>query len=120
MLAGGTGDQNIGQAGTLAANLATLMEAVAALRQAQALVAQAAAARSAAEQLHAALTAARARVTHPSPTPEVGGREGYFLFDPGLIRRPDGLSGRGHAGVHGRRRVDRGDRGLVADRPPVW
>jgi hypothetical protein len=44
VLAGGTGDQTIGQAGALAANLVTLMDEVAALWQAQALTAQAAAA----------------------------------------------------------------------------
>jgi hypothetical protein len=52
-------------------------------------------------------------------SPSIGGREGWYLCDPGLIRRPDGLSGRGHAGEHGRRRVDRRDRGPLADRPPA-
>ena len=49
----------MGQAGALAANLVALIDAVAGLRQAQAHAAQAAAARTAAEQLHTALTAAR-------------------------------------------------------------
>jgi ElaB/YqjD/DUF883 family membrane-anchored ribosome-binding protein len=58
----------MGQVGALAANLVALIDAVAGLRQAQAHAAQAAAARTAAEQLHAALTAARAHVTHPGQT----------------------------------------------------
>ena len=68
-MTGGTTGDGMGQAGALAANLVALIDAVAGLRQAQAHAAQAAAARTAAEQLHAALTAARARVTHPGQTP---------------------------------------------------
>jgi len=67
-MTGGTTGDGMGQAGALAANLVALIDAVAGLRQAQAHAAQAAAARTAAEQLHAALTAARAHVTHPGQT----------------------------------------------------
>jgi len=68
-MTGGTTGDGMGQAGALAANLVALIDAVAGLRQAQAHAAQAAAARTAAEQLHAALTAARVRVTQPGQTP---------------------------------------------------
>ncbi len=56
--AGATGD-GISQAGALAASFAALIDAVAGLRQARALAVQAATARSAAEQLHAALLGTR-------------------------------------------------------------
>jgi len=65
-MAGGTASTGIGQAGGLAANLVALIDAVAGLRQAQAHAAQAAAARTAAEQLHSALTSGRVRVTRPA------------------------------------------------------
>jgi len=68
-MTGGTTADGMGQAGALAGNLVVLIDAVAGLRQAQARAAQAAAARAAAEQLHAALTAARIRVTRPGQTP---------------------------------------------------
>ena len=68
-MTGGTTGDGMGQAGALAGNLVALIDAVAGLRQAQAHAAQAAAARAAAEQLHAALTAARIRVTRPGQTP---------------------------------------------------
>jgi hypothetical protein len=68
-MTGGTTGDGMGQAGALAADLVALIDAVAGLRQAQAHAAQAAAARTAAEQLHAALTAARVRVAHPGQTP---------------------------------------------------
>jgi hypothetical protein len=67
-MTGGTTGDGMGQAGALASNLVALIDAVAGLRQAQAHGAQAAAARTAAEQLHAARTAARTRVTRPGQT----------------------------------------------------
>jgi hypothetical protein len=71
-------------AGALAVNLAALMEAVAALRQAQAHAAQAAAARQAAEQLHAALT---------------GGRVGTPRPGAGHVQRPQPRPGTGRTGA---------------------
>jgi hypothetical protein len=54
----------MGQAGALARNLVSLVNAVADLRAAQEYTAQAAAARQAAEHMHAALTQARERLPH--------------------------------------------------------
>ena len=68
-MTGGTPGDGMGPAVALAGNLVALIDAVAGLRQAQAHAAQAAAARTAAEQLHAALTAVRTRVTRPGQTP---------------------------------------------------
>jgi hypothetical protein len=68
-MTGGTPGDGMGHAVALAGKLVALSDAVAGLRQAQAHAAQAAAARQAAEQLHAALTAARIRVTRPGQTP---------------------------------------------------
>ncbi len=67
-MTGGTPGDGMGDAVALAGKLVALSDAVAGLRQAQAHAAQAAAARQAAEQLHAALTAARIRVTRPGQT----------------------------------------------------
>lgn len=66
-MTGGTSGDGMGQAVALAGRLVALSDVVAGLRQAQAHAAQAAA-RQAAEQLHAALTAARIRVTRPGQT----------------------------------------------------
>ena len=68
-ISGGTTADGMGPAVALAGNLVALIDAVAGLRRAQAHTAQAAAARAAAEQLHAALTTARTRVTRPGQTP---------------------------------------------------
>ena len=68
-ISGGTTADGMGPVVALAGNLVALIDAVAGLRRAQAHTAQAAAARAAAEQLHAALTAARTRVTRPGQTP---------------------------------------------------
>ena len=68
-MTGGTPGDGMDQAVALASNLVALIDAVAGLRQAQAHAAQAAAARTAAEQLHAALTAVRIPVTRPGQTP---------------------------------------------------
>lgn len=65
----GTSGGGIGPAATLGGNLVALIDAAAGLRQAQAHAAQAAAARTAAEQLHAALAAARICVRRPGQTP---------------------------------------------------
>jgi hypothetical protein len=75
-MTGGTTSGGIGQAGALAGNLVALNDAVAGLRQAQAV-----AARSAAEQLHAALTAARIRVTQPGQTPARSARHAAAAAD---------------------------------------
>jgi hypothetical protein len=61
-LTGDGGGDGMGQAGSLARNLVSLVDAVAELRVAQAHAAQAAAARQAAEQLYAAFGRARDRV----------------------------------------------------------
>ena len=61
-MTGDTGGDGMGQAGALARNLVSLVDAVAELRAAQAHAAQAAAARQAAEQLYAAFGRARDRV----------------------------------------------------------
>ena len=66
-MTGDGGGDGMGQAGPLARNLVSLVDAVAELRAAQAHAAQAAAARQAAEQLYAAFGRARDRV------PRVGG-----------------------------------------------
>jgi len=85
-MTGGTMGDGMGQTGALASNLVALIDAVAGLRQAQAHAAQAAAARTAAEQLHAALTAARIRVTRPGQTPARSARHfaaaAEFLLPP--------------------------------------
>ena len=63
-----TGDDGMDQAGPLARNLVSLMDAVADLRAAQAHAAQAAAARQTAEHLHAAFMQARERAPYVRPT----------------------------------------------------
>ena len=80
-MTGDTTSGGIGQAGALACNLVALIDAVAGLRQAQANAAQAAAARAAAEQLHAALSAARIRVTQPGQTPARSARHAAATAD---------------------------------------
>ncbi|HTT53813.1 MAG TPA: hypothetical protein VMH35_20655 [Streptosporangiaceae bacterium] len=61
-LTGDSGGDGLGQAGSLARNLVSLVDAVAELRLAQAHAAQAAAARQTAEQMYAAFGRARDRV----------------------------------------------------------
>ena len=61
-MTGDSGGDGMGQAGSLARNLVSLVDAVAELRVAQAHAAQTAAARQAAEQLYAAFGRARDRV----------------------------------------------------------
>lgn len=49
-------------------------------------------------------------------SPSIVGRESWYPYRADAVRRPDSLSGRGHAGEHGRREVDRRDCGTVPDR----
>jgi hypothetical protein len=44
-------------------------------------------------------------------SPEIGGREGWFILDRRFLCRPDGLGGWRAAGQHRRLGLDRGDRG---------
>ncbi len=75
-MTGDGGGDGMGQAGALARNLVSLVDAVAELRVAQAHAAQAAAARQAAEQLYAAFGRARDRVPRAGGAPSSGGPAG--------------------------------------------
>jgi hypothetical protein len=78
-----TGTNGMGQAGSLARNLVSLVDAVAELRTAQQNAAQAAAARQTAERLHAAFSQARNRVPH------AGRAHGQTNRPGGPLRRAD-------------------------------
>ena len=75
-ITGDSGGDGMGQAGSLARNLVSLVDAVAELRVAQAHAAQAAAARQAAEQLYAAFGRARDRIPRAGGARSSGGPAG--------------------------------------------